>query len=180
MPDSVEDAAERMAVAEKAERARILRAFRKARSRVLSLYGAEAAAKLAEDFRMKKPQVRKLRLFRNAKNARVWIGGNPMNLARYNVSALALGVSVPVFGVIPGAFILRGSNTVFAPESAVLPGWATFAGKPWRPRGDNRALRKISVRTPENFQSRYAPNAAEIRAAFEAEFLESLKELEKS
>ncbi len=168
--ESVEDAAAQMAVAEKSERTRILRAFRKARSRVLSLYGAEAAAKLADDFRMKTPEVRKLRLFRNAKKARVWIGGNPMNLGRYNVSAVALGVSVPVFGVIPGAFILRGGNAVFAPESAVLPGWATFSGKPWRPRGDKRTLRKISVRTPENFRARYAPNTADIRATFEAEF----------
>ena len=58
----------------------MLRAFRRARGRVLTLYGAEAAAKLAEDFRLKKTELRALRLFRSTAKGRVWVGGNQMNL----------------------------------------------------------------------------------------------------
>lgn len=176
--NSVREITEQMQFLEASERKRALRAFRQARSRVLALYGTEAASMLAEDFRLKKSFVRKQRLFRNAKRARIWIGGNQMNLARYDVAAQGeSGVSVPRFGVIPGAFIIsvHGVDLVFAPDTATLPGWATFTGKAWKPHGDKRTLRKIAVRTPENFQTRYAPNAAEIRTKFEAEFLKNLE-----
>ena len=80
---SVQEITKQMEFLEAAERKKVLRAFRQARSRVLAIYGADAAAKLAEDFRLKKSFVRKLRLFRNAKKARVWVGGNRMSLGRY-------------------------------------------------------------------------------------------------
>lgn len=175
---SVQEITEQMEFLEAAERKKVLRAFRQARSRVLAIYGADAAAKLAEDFRLKKSFVRKLRLFRNAKKARVWVGGNRMSLGRYeDVEETQGGVSVGRFGVIPGAFIctVAGVDLVFAPDTVVLPGWATFSGKAWKPRGDKRSLRKIAIREPENFQSRYAPDAAAVRAKFEAEFLKNLE-----
>lgn len=78
--DAVRAAAEQMEFLEKDARAKVLRAFRRARSRVLTLYGAEAAAKLAEDFRLKKTELRALRLFRSTAKGRVWVGGNLMNL----------------------------------------------------------------------------------------------------
>lgn len=177
--DAVRAVREGFSSLEKSERSRVLRAFRRARSRVLTLYGAEAAAKLAEDFRLKKSFVRGLRLFRSTAKGRVWVGGNQMNLTRYeHVEKTPGGVSVPRFGVIPGAFILRvrggEGGPVFAPEGTALPGWATFSGGVWRPRGSRRGLRKVAVRGPENFAARYAPNEAAVRALFEAEFLKNL------
>lgn len=155
------------------------RALRLARSRVLALYGADAAAKLAEDFRLGKPTVRRLRLFRNAKRGRVWVGGNAMSLSRYGAAEqTAAGAGVPRLGVIPGAFVVRargGASVVFAPASAPLPGWATFSGAAWTPRGDKRALRKIAVRGPDDFRSRYGPDVAAVRAKFEAEFFKNLE-----
>lgn len=172
---SVRAATERMRELDARERKKALRAARKARARVLSLYGADAAAKLSEDFRMEKKRVREIRLFRNAKRARVWVGGNAMNASRYGNAQTPQGAYVARFGVVPGAFILRRGSAVFAPETASLPGWAVFSGKAWRPRGGDRALRKIAVRTPENFRSRYMPNEADIRAKFEAEFLKNME-----
>lgn len=177
---SVREITEQMEFLEEAERKKVLQAFRRARSRVLSIYGADAAAKLAEDFRLEKSFVRNLRLFRNAKRARVWVGGNRMSLGRYeDVEETPGGVSVGRFGVIPGAFIISvsGVDLVFAPDTVALPGWATFSGKAWKPRSDKRSLRKIAVREPENFQARYAPDAAAVRAKFEAEFLKNLEKL---
>lgn len=78
--DAVRAAREGFSSLEKSERSRVLRAFRRARSRVLTLYGAEAAEKLAEDFRLKKTELRALRLFRSTAKGRVWVGGNAMNL----------------------------------------------------------------------------------------------------
>ena len=178
--DAVRAAAEQMEFLEKDARAKVLRAFRRARSRVLTLYGAEAAAKLAEDFRLKKTELRALRLFRSTAKGRVWVGGNAMPASRYAPAQEAAGARLAKFGVIPGAFILRvrggEGGPVFAPEGTALPGWATFSGGVWRPRGSRRGLRKVAVRGPENFAARYAPNAAAMRALFEAEFLKNLEE----
>lgn len=177
--DAVRAAAEQMEFLEKDARAKVLRAFRRARSRVLTLYGAEAAAKLAEDFRLKKTELRALRLFRSTAKGRVWVGGNAMPASRYAPAQETAGARLAKFGVIPGAFILRvrggEGGPVFAPEGTALPGWAAFSGGAWRPRGGNgRALRKVAVRGPENFAARYAPNEAALRALFEAEFLKNL------
>lgn len=177
--DAVRAAREGFSSLEKSERSRVLRAFRRARSRVLTLYGAEAAAKLAEDFRLKKTELRALRLFRSTAKGRVWVGGNAMPASRYAPAQEASGARLAKFGVIPGAFILRvrggEGGPVFAPEGTALPGWATFSGGAWRPRGSRRVLRKVAVRGPENFAARYAPNEAAVRAKFEAEFLKNLE-----
>lgn len=172
---SVSKITERMEFLEADERKKLLRAARKAQARVLTLYGAEAAAKLAADFRMEKKTVREIRLFRNAKRARVWIGGNAMNASRYGNAQTPQGAYVARFGIVPGAFIVRasGADLIFAPSTAPLPGWAAFSGKPWR--SGARELRKVAVSSPENFRARYAPNEADVRAKFEAEFLKNLE-----
>lgn len=172
---SVSKIMEQMEFLEADERKKLLRAARKAQARVLTLYGAEAAAKLAEDFRMEKKTVREIRLFRNAKRARVWIGGNAMNASRYGNAQTPQGAYVARFGIVPGAFLVRasGADLIFAPSTATLPGWAAFSGKPWR--SGARELRKVAVSSPDNFRARYSPNEADIRAKFEAEFLKNLE-----
>lgn len=177
--DAVRAAREGFSALEKSERSRVQRAFRRARSRVLTLYGAEAAAKLAEDFRLKKTALRALRLFRSTAKGRVWVGGNAMPASRYAPAQEASGARLAKFGVIPGAFILRvrggEGGPVFAPEGTALPGWAAFSGGAWRPRGGNgRVLRRVAVASPQGFAARYAPNEAAVRAKFEAEFLKNL------
>ena len=147
--DAVRAAREGFSALEKSERSRVQRAFRRARSRVLTLYGAEAAAKLAEDFRLKKTALRALRLFRSTAKGRAFI------------------------------LRVRGGEggPVFAPEGTALPGWAAFSGGAWRPRGGNgRVLRRVAVASPQGFAARYAPNEAALRAKFEAEFLKNLEE----
>ena len=173
--DAVRAAREGFSALEKSERSRVQRAFRRARGRVLTLYGAEAAAKLAEDFRLKKTaRHRAMGLA-----GRVWVGGNAMPASRYAPAQEASGARLAKFGVIPGAFILRvrggEGGPVFAPEGTALPGWAAFSGGAWRPRGGNgRVLRRVAVASPQGFAARYAPNEAALRAKFEAEFLKNL------
>lgn len=178
--DAVRKIRDGFAALEKSERTRIRRAFRRARGRVLTLYGAEAAAKLAADFKLKRPALRKLRLFRNTAKGRVWVGGNAMPASRYAPRQEAAGARLEKFGVIHGAFILRtrggADGPVFAPEGTALPGWAAFSGAAWRPRrGNGRVLRRVAVASPPDFASRYAPDTRALLAKFEAEFRKNLE-----